>query len=169
VAKIEDVWAGYNVSEDLQTCSGRLFAKVSGLRGQMVTVSLSLAGSVVFEKECSVDSEGVSETPFVITRPELWYPFNHGTQTRYELKATISPYDTMSKMVGFRRAELVQQKDELGKSFFFRINGEDVFCGGSCWIPADSFLSNIPEQRYRDWVKLIYEGNQNMVRVWGGK
>ncbi|KAI0422464.1 family 2 glycosyl hydrolase [Xylaria grammica] len=168
VARVDDVWAQCEVSEDLQTCSGKLLAKVSEANGQLVKLSLSLAGSIVFEKECTVDSSGIAETSIEITRPELWYPFTHGTQARYELRATLGSHDTRSKMIGFRRAELIQQKDEFGKTFFFRINGNDVFCGGSCWIPADSFLSQIPEQRYRDWVKLLYDGNQNMVRVWGG-
>ncbi|KAI0972978.1 glycoside hydrolase family 2 protein [Xylaria arbuscula] len=168
VSKVEDVWTEYEVSEDLQTCSGRILAKVSGAAGQSVTVSLSLTGTAIFEKEVAVNSSGIVEASFLITRPDLWYPFTHGTQTRYELTASLGLSDTKSKMIGFRRAELIQQKDEFGKSFFFRINGQDVFCGGSCWIPADSFLPQISEQRYRDWVKLLYSGNQNMVRIWGG-
>jgi hypothetical protein len=24
------------------------------------------------------------------------------------------------------------------------------------------------EQRYRDWLQLLVDGNQNMIRVWGG-
>ncbi|KAI0549491.1 family 2 glycosyl hydrolase [Xylaria curta] len=168
VSKVDDVWSECEVSEDLRTCSGRIVAKTSEASGQSVRLSLSLAGSVVFEKECTIDSKGIAETPFLITNPKLWYPFTHGTQTRYELKAALGSHDTLSKMIGFRRAELIQREDEFGKSFFFKINGEDVFCGGSCWIPADSFLSHIPEQRYRDWVSLVHEGNQNMIRVWGG-
>ncbi|KAI1426373.1 family 2 glycosyl hydrolase [Xylaria sp. FL1777] len=168
VTKVDDIWTEYEVSEDLQTCSGRILAKVSEANGRSVRISLSLNGSAIFEKDSTVDSRGVAEARFLISHPELWYPFTHGTQTRYELKASLGSYDVMSKMIGFRRAELIQRKDEFGKSFFFKINGNDVFCGGSCWIPADSFLSEIPEQRYRDWVKLLYEGNQNMVRVWGG-
>ncbi|TRX97393.1 hypothetical protein FHL15_001671 [Xylaria flabelliformis] len=168
VSKVDDVWSECEVSEDLRTCSGRIIAKASQASGHSIRLSLSLAGSVIFEKECTINSKGIAETPFLITNPKLWYPFTHGTQTRYELKASLGSYDTLSKMIGFRRAELIQQEDEFGKSFFFRINGADVFCGGSCWIPADSFLSHIPEQRYRDWVSLVHEGNQNMIRVWGG-
>ncbi|KAI0512873.1 family 2 glycosyl hydrolase [Xylaria bambusicola] len=168
VARIEDFWTEYEVSEDLQTCSGRIIAKVSEATGQSIQVSLSLNESIVFEKDCTVSSSGIAEASFSLAQPELWYPFTHGAQTRYELKASPGSYNTRSKRIGFRRAQLIQQEDEFGKSFFFRINGNDVFCGGSCWIPADSFVSQIPEQRYRDWVKLLYEGNQNMIRVWGG-
>ncbi|KAI1352810.1 family 2 glycosyl hydrolase [Xylaria sp. FL0043] len=168
VARVDDVWAEYEVSEDLATCSGRILAKVSKANGRSVILSLSLAGSPVFEKECAIDSTGIAEAKFEITHPELWYPFTHGDQTRYELRAILGSHDTKSKMIGFRRAQLIQQPDEFGKSFFFRINGNDIFCGGSCWIPADSFLSQIPEERYWAWVELMHEGNQNMVRVWGG-
>ncbi|KAI1438944.1 glycoside hydrolase family 2 protein [Xylaria sp. CBS 124048] len=174
VVRIEDVWAEYEVAEDLQISSGRIFVKIPRASGKFVTVSLSLSDSVVFEKECVVDSDGLAETPFSLTSPELWYPFTHsfhnrhGLQTRYELKATVGSYDTKSRLIGFRRVELIQQPDAYGKSFYFRINGEDVFCGGSCWIPADSFLAQIPDQRYREWIQLLRDGNQNMVRIWGG-
>ncbi|KAI0203010.1 glycoside hydrolase family 2 protein [Astrocystis sublimbata] len=168
VSRVDDVWAECEVSPDLLTCSGRILARISNADGQTVKLSLSLNGSIVFEAECTADSSGVVETPIEIDKPKLWYPFTHGTPTRYELRATLGSCDTLSKMIGFRRAELIQQEDEFGKSFFFRINGQDIFCGGSCWIPADSFLSQIPEQRYRDWVKLAHEGNQNMIRIWGG-
>ena len=56
---------------------------------------------------------------------------------------------------------------------------------GSNWIPADSFLTtyvnDIPFYRidhltfhrvtndvYKAWLQLLVEGNQNMIRVWGG-
>ncbi|KAK4704685.1 beta-mannosidase, partial [Phenoliferia sp. Uapishka_3] len=32
----------------------------------------------------------------------------------------------------------------------------------------DSFLTNVTEKRYRDWLTLLVEGGQNMVRSWGG-
>lgn len=39
---------------------------------------------------------------------------------------------------------------------------------GSNWIPADNFLTTITPDRYRSWLELLRDGNQNMVRVWGG-
>jgi beta-mannosidase len=72
--------------------------------------------------------------------------------------------DEVVKKTGIRRAELVQDKDEIGESFYFRVNGVDVFAGGSNWIPADNFLPRITEQKYRDWLQLAVEGGQNMVR-----
>lgn len=39
---------------------------------------------------------------------------------------------------------------------------------GSNWIPADNILTNITNEKYRSWLTLLRDGNQNMVRVWGG-
>jgi len=57
---------------------------------------------------------------------------------------------------------------------------------GSNWIPADSFLTalvwrrtsiysdidfiyySLTPERYRAWLQLLVDGNQNMIRVWGG-
>ncbi|KAI1084692.1 glycoside hydrolase family 2 protein [Whalleya microplaca] len=168
VSLVEDIWSHCEVSEDLKTCSGRIFAKVVGDKNQPVILTLALNGNIVWKKECSISSDGVAESEFQIDDPGLWYPFGYGPQTRYKLKAVIASRDQKSKLIGFRRSELIQEKDEFGKSFYFRINGIDVFCGGSCWIPTDSFLSQIPAERYHNWMKLMAEGNQIMVRVWGG-
>ncbi|XXG97371.1 hypothetical protein Hte_003670 [Hypoxylon texense] len=168
VSRIDDVWTHCEVSEDLKSCSGRVFAKVIGAGSKPIILSLSLSGKTVWEKECLADSDGLVTTDFHIDNPELWYPFGYGSQARYELKGALASSDQKSKLIGFRRSELIQEKDEFGKSFYFRINGIDVFAGGSCWIPADSFLSQIPTQRYHDWMKLMVEGNQHMLRIWGG-
>lgn len=85
-------------------------------------------------------------------------------------ESNIKADPSRCRHIGFRRCELIQEPygSVVGTSFYFRVNNVDVFAGGSCWIPADSFLSRISSQRYRDWVKLMVEGNQTMVRVWGG-
>lgn len=39
---------------------------------------------------------------------------------------------------------------------------------GSNWIPADNFLTTLTPERYRAWLTLMRDGNQNMIRLWGG-
>ncbi|KAK5990024.1 Beta-mannosidase B [Cladobotryum mycophilum] len=177
VARIDDVWARNQVSEDLKSCSGSIFARVAGStrEGDRVVVTLAKDGSPVFEKEVQVTDTGLVEIPFRIEQPELWYPLGYGAQSRYQLQARLlrtdgetAELDSQSKLIGFRRTELVQEPDAHGKSFYFRVNNVDIFAGGSCWIPADSFLAGVPAQRYRDWIKLMAEGNQVMIRIWGG-
>jgi len=65
---------------------------------------------------------------------------------------------------------VVEEKlvDQPGLTWLFEINNVRIFCGGSNWIPADSFVTTILPERYRAWLQLLKEGNQNMIRVWGG-
>lgn len=142
----------------------------------------------IFLGDASVASETVivHDTPstayatFRINRPALWYPRRYGKQPLYTVKATLllqpesaeepQEVDVVTKKIGLRLAELVQRplKEQPGTSFFFRINNIPIFCGGSNWIPADNFVPRISPQRYHDWVKLVADGHQCMIRVWGG-
>lgn len=104
---------------------------------------------------------------------DLWMPNGYGDQVLYDIDVKLiseggEEIHCIRKRIGFRQVELVQIPDSHGKSFFFRINGVDIFCGGSCWIPADSFLTNITPTRLRSWMELMVPANQKMIRVWGG-
>ena len=175
-SRIEDVWFQGEVSDDLKSVTGKLFAKVEDAKetnfgGARITFELSLDGKVVFYSDgLQLNDEGVAAVDFTLESPALWYPHGYGKQPLYEVKATLAPFGrstaaiSKSKSIGFRRCELIQEPDEFGKSFFFRINNVDVFAGGSCWIPADSFLPRIGDDGYRKWMKLMIEGNQIMTR-----
>lgn len=54
-----------------------------------------------------------------------------------------------------------------GKTFFFRINGEELFVRGSNWIPATLFTGG----RMQLKTELLHSaalGGLQMIRVWGG-
>lgn len=173
-AKLDDIWVQHLVGDDLQSCSGFLLATVEGDAGADATVkfTLTLDNETILEAESKVDNNGTAQAPFGLSNPKLWYPFRYGSPVRYSFTASLhrssAQLDTKTRLVGFRKTELVQEDDSHGKSFYFRINNIDVFAGGSCWIPADNMVSQISPQRYYDWVKLAVEGNQDMIRVWGG-
>ncbi|KDR83785.1 hypothetical protein GALMADRAFT_133195 [Galerina marginata CBS 339.88] len=106
---------------------------------------------------------------------QLWYPVGYGAQPIYTVEVTLTDpngnlLDSRSEKIAFRRALVVQDKliDQEGLTFLFEINNVRVFCGGSNWIPADSFLTTMTAERYRAWLQLLVDGNQNMIRVWGG-
>ena len=116
-----------------------------------------------------IQSSKTVEAKLQINSPELWWPHGHGSQPLYDMTVSISggpgkELHKMTKKFGIRSAEVIQQPDKHGKSFLFRINGEDIFCGGSCWIPADSLLPSISQERYRKWIDLMVKGGQTMVR-----
>jgi beta-mannosidase len=177
LARVEDVWYEGHLSDDLCSISGTLHANVAiadGYTSGSVHFSLSLEDEVVFDYEAHSDGSGNSACAFRLREPHLWHPAGYGHQTRYKLKASVyAPNSekvlaTKTKLIGFRRVQLIQDPDQWGKSFYFRINNVDIFSGGSCWIPASSFLPDTTPKQYRDWIRLLVEGNQIMVRVWGG-
>ncbi|KAE8145304.1 glycoside hydrolase superfamily [Aspergillus avenaceus] len=170
-ARIEDVWVESEVSADLKSCQGRVKVQVDENVEHRVRVTILFQGETVFESEITAN-DGVAGCEFQIAEPALWYPHGYGPQNRYEVRARLinehGVQHEVSKVTGFRRVELVQEKDRHGQSFYFRINGIDVFAGGSCWIPGDNFLPRLTPDKYKKWLELLREGNQNTIRIWGG-
>ncbi|KKZ65862.1 beta-mannosidase [[Emmonsia] crescens] len=171
-ARISDLHFRQNVDKSLKQAELVVTAEVEGNAGN-VTFHISLSGEEKGSETVDI-KDGIATVTFHVQDPQLWYPSTYGKQPLYTLSATLSSngvkLDSSSKRVGLRRAELIQREmnDAEGTSFFFEINNIPVFCGGSDWIPADNFIPRISPQRYHDWVKLMVDGNQVMVRVWGG-
>lgn len=177
--------------EVYESCLNDLYAEITvddSLRSAEVVAHASVEGSgahvrfdVFFEGEKvateTVKAGGDAVTTFAIQNPKLWYPVGYGEQPLYTVSATLidsegQELDSASKRIGLRKTEVIEKpfKDskQSGSSFFFRINNVDIFCGGSNWIPADNFIPRITKERYFDWVKLLVDGNQVMLRVWAG-
>ncbi|KAF3931771.1 Beta-mannosidase [Dactylella cylindrospora] len=137
-----------------------------------VVLSVSSDSTEALEATASIEANGTAVATFKIDDPALWWPHGYGKQTLYTITAKLvvgnTVIDTITKKTGLRRAEVVQEKDKHGKSFYFRINGVDIYCGGSDWIPADNFTPRVTEEKYRDWLEMMVHGNQAMIRVWGG-
>ncbi|KAN0094204.1 glycoside hydrolase family 2 protein [Hyaloscypha variabilis] len=171
-SRISDLYFTTDVNESLDSAQIVAKADVEGTASE-VNFIISLAGAKVASKTVKVIKGHATHT-FQIEDPDLWYPVRYGAQPLYTITASLrngdSEIDIKSKKLGLRRAELVQRpiSDQPGTSFFFRINNIPVFCGGSNWIPADNFVPRISKEKYYDWVKLVADGNQFMLRVWGG-
>lgn len=171
-SRLVDLYTTIDIDQSLQRAKVIAHATSEGADATHVRIDVSLHGNEV-ASETIPATENASIT-FYIKNPELWYPIRYGKQPLYTIRATLlnngTELDTLSKKTGLRRARLVEQAltDQPGTSFFFEINNIPIFCGGSNWIPADSFIPRVSPKKYRDWVKLIAEGNQFMLRVWGG-
>ncbi|CAG8976836.1 hypothetical protein HYALB_00009101 [Hymenoscyphus albidus] len=170
--RIEDLWVEYELSEDLKSAKGTVFFRLD--EDAEVVIELRKKGSGEQKEEIVMRCQnfgvsGLNKQSFEIP-VKLWWPRGYGSKSLYTVTATLGSTSghTLEKTFGFRKVELIQQADSIGTSFYFRINNVDIFAGGSCWIPADSFLTQISPERYRNWVKLAAEGNQIMLRIWGG-
>jgi beta-mannosidase len=64
--------------------------------------------------------------------------------------------------------ELVQQPDEKGTSFYFKIDGKPVYMKGANYIPSDAFVTRMTKNDYRKMLLMAKDANMNMLRVWGG-
>lgn len=142
-------------------------------KGDRLMFEVSLDGAIVGTETVHIDADIASAT-FETRNPKLWYPHTYGNQPLYVLTATMyqnnTILDTASKRLGLRRAKVVQRKlnDASGLTFLFEINNIPIFCGGSNWIPADNFTPLVGAEKYRKWVKMAVDGNQIMLRAWGG-
>jgi len=110
--------------------------------------------------------------PFKIENPHLWQPNGWGKAIIYALKFSLKKnsetIDSKQERFGLRTVELIQEKDEKGKSFYFKVNGNPMYAKGTNWIPSDSFTPRITKEKYKKFIKDCKDANMNMIRVWGG-
>jgi beta-mannosidase len=114
----------------------------------------------------------VVNVPIEIKNPILWWcnglGVPHQYLFRFSLENNNDKLDYKLIKVGLRTIELIQEKDSIGKSFYFKLNGKPVFMKGANYIPPDSFLPNATTSSYKEIVQNAVDANMNMLRVWGG-
>jgi beta-galactosidase/beta-glucuronidase len=168
----------YELSPDFQAASVSVAYNLSSLKGapvHLVSLEVTQNGERADKMAHSAAFDAPSTFQVELHKPKLWYPHRYGDQPLYVF--TLCLWDpegrllhTHTQGLGLRNVELVQDPvtGESGTSFFFRVNGIPIWCGGSNWIPAHSFETALGPDDYVAWVRLMKEGNQDMVRVWGG-
>lgn len=111
------------------------------------------------------------KSKFRITNPKLWWPNGEGEQNLYQLDIKIikdgNVIDVISKNVGIRTIKLVT-KENSKQTFKLNINNKDIYAKGVNWIPSDSFLPRVSNNKYSELLSLAKNANINIVRVWGG-
>lgn len=118
--------------------------------------------------------------PVKIKHPQLWWPNGMGKQPLYtfsvdlEQDGKICEFDSKKSTVqhGLRTVELKRDKDEIGESFTFIVNGKPCYMRGADWIPASSYPGTLNTPEGDDvYYRLLHDCqcvNMNMLRVWGG-
>lgn len=108
-----------------------------------------------------------------IENPRLWWPRGQGEPNLYSNTIKIKPKGSEYEMTvpftfGIKTSELVQEKDEWGTSYYFKINGRKIFAKGGDYIPQDIFPARAKDKEIEKLVETMAASNFNMVRVWGG-
>lgn len=146
-----------------------------------VTVAVQLrsygAGTVCLEVEFDGELQrqdvavtaGISscQAVFKVTSPQLWWPAGQGEQPLYQLSVRM---DGMleQRRIGLRTITLITEKDDVGTSMKFNVNGRDIFSKGVNWIPGDALPSRITPHAVIPQLEAAVAAHMNMIRVWGG-
>ena len=110
---------------------------------------------------------------FKINNPKLWFPYGYGDANVYDCRLRI--YDNGNLIheehISFGIREIIlDRRDPEGfddGQFRFLINGVEIMCKGSNWVPLDAFHCRDAE-RYDEALALVKDIGCNILRCWGG-
>lgn len=109
---------------------------------------------------------------YEIANPKRWWCNGLGAPNLYAftiaLKQNNQNLEERKLKIGLRTIELIQEKDQIGQSFYFKLNGKAVFIKGANYVPPDSFLPRVSDSIYFSLVESAKKAHMNMLRVWGG-
>ncbi|GAB6089028.1 glycoside hydrolase family 2 protein [Spirochaeta dissipatitropha] len=108
---------------------------------------------------------------FLVMNPRLWWPNGMGEQVLYRAEIEHRNSFGSSRMemkFGIRTISLVTEPDKWGSSFYFRINGRDIFARGGNYVPQDNLITRINGDRITELLEDCRRANHNMIRIWGG-
>ncbi|MEZ4906599.1 MAG: hypothetical protein R2771_02905 [Saprospiraceae bacterium] len=116
--------------------------------------------------------ESIINSEFAINNPVYWWTYDLGEPYLYNLEIVIKKNQKVifseNKKIGLRTIELVEEKDSIGESFYFKLNDKPLYIKGSNYVPQDMFPSRVTDNQYRKLLGKAKWSNINMLRVWGG-
>ncbi len=168
-------WDDYKI-EDLHIKQTELNNNIATLQIQLNnTLNTELNNNVsydIYVNDIFNSTYSNQTKTFNIQNPKLWWPHNLGEPYLYEVKVIVKKdniiLDSISKKIGLRTIELVNEKDSIGESFYFKVNDVPVYAKGANYIPQHSFQGQVSNQHYKDLLNDVVDANMNMLRVWGG-
>ena len=110
---------------------------------------------------------------FGIPNPKKWFPYGYGEANVYDGVARIyaDGVAVHEEAFSFGIREVVLDRADIlpGKEgrFRFLINGVEIMCRGSNWVPLDAFHSR-DAGRYAEALALVKDSGCNILRCWGG-
>ncbi|KAI9341681.1 glycoside hydrolase superfamily [Obelidium mucronatum] len=165
-----------SVHESLKSATVKVIAEIEAsllleLAGMSCVVSVHTpAGKTLFIKSLLLQNNASSSVFQIMLEEHVIRG-----QPLYKVTCTLlhsskpTPLHTHTHKFGLRRLELIEtplppspKTPHPQTSFYFSRPA-------ATWIPSSSFLSSLTDPHvYRKWLTLAVQGNQNMIRVWGG-
>ncbi len=110
--------------------------------------------------------------PIKIDNPTLWWTHNLGKPYLYRFDFKLFRKNKLidQKIIkkGIRTIKLIAERDAIGQSFYFELNGKPVYAKGANLIPMHSFQDKATNEKYEKLLSDVVKSNMNMLRVWGG-
>ena len=109
-----------------------------------------------------------------VTDPKMWDSWDLGAQNLYRMTVEArfggEPSDALSDNFGFRSVGFESNPNAPKGSAPWTavINGRRLFLRGVNWVPMDSLLGRLENDRYRKLLTMAREMGANFIRVWGG-
>jgi beta-mannosidase len=173
--KIEDVYIKQNYIQDSianLTAQIKLSQPITEQLTYQVKVNDSLYPIKITDSLLASDVNATQEVHFEISNPQLWWPHNIGEPYLYEIEVLVLKdgklIDSKKLQRGIRTIELVNEPDDLGTSFYFKVNGVPVYMKGANYIPQNSMQDLVTDQHYEELLSDAVDANMNMLRIWGG-
>lgn len=174
-----DLEATYRLSDDLKSVTVNAQVKVYGdgaLKAELIAPD---GKTVVASQEKTAKDGELTSFTLTLESPELWFPRGYGAQPRYTLR--VSGSEVVERKIGFRRSKLILNEGAervfqwgfplgpLCAPMQIQINGVKVFAKGSNWVNTEIFPCLATPERYDELIKLAYDANMNIFRMWGGQ
>lgn len=147
--------------------------KVEGPAHAVVATVRSVDGTQILDAQRLAIHDGLAVIDVAVPGAEQWNVVHRGDQPLYDVELTLIDaddqlLDTVTRRVGFRSVEVVQERDAVGRSFEIHVNGSRVWARGFNWIPADVLPERVSRERTLGLVQDAVETGANMLRVWAG-
>jgi len=137
-------------------------------------VSLDIEGTDAgIDREVELEA-GNHKVPFgfEMNNPKLWWSNGLGEPWMYDFKFSLFSdgriLDRHLLDYGVRKLELIQEPDDVGRSFHFELNGVPVFMKGANVIPPETLTPAAGKEHYERMINDALSAHMNMFRVWGG-
>lgn len=147
---------------------------IYSVKDQNINVTVKVAGKE-YQHPFTVKKgdNNLKMPPIEIQSPRLWWPNGHGEPYLYDMEVAMTDAsgnaEKLKKKIGIRSITLINAPYSDGtETFFFRVNGIDMFMKGANYIPQNIFQDAVTPAQYEHTIQMAKDAHMNMLRVWGG-
>jgi beta-galactosidase/beta-glucuronidase len=161
-----------NTADDETFFENIIYLENTDFKDVEIELSASCGDDSCFSKRI-VCNKKAGVMHFHIDNVKRWFPYGYGEPNIYDGTAKIF---SEGKLVhqekisfGVRSVEL-ERRDPTGDDdgqFRIIINGIEIFCKGSNWVPLDAMHCR-DAKRYAPALELVKDIGCNILRCWGG-